>query len=103
MGAVRQGVWINYSMRIMEPELWNEENIAKLKESGFGFPSNAIKPVEEYLSEMENQGGEDKSFREHVKFHIEKWNKLDDDPYWNFDERIYNFVNKVAESRMEKK
>lgn len=89
MGAVIHSIWIGYSMRVMEPELWSEEN---------GW-SISIKTVEEYLSEKEAIAGEDKSFREYVCQHIDKWNGIDD-PYWNFDERIHNFMNKVFESQM---
>lgn len=65
------------------PEIWNEENIAKVEANGWG-PVN-IKGVEEYLSEKEAKGGEDKSFRE---------------PYWNFDKRIHDWINKVFESKI---
>jgi hypothetical protein len=96
MGAVMHSIWTGYWMRVMEPELWSEENIAKVKANG--WPAS-IKGVEEYLSEKEAIGGEDKSFREHVRQHIEKWSGIDD-PYWNFDKRIHDWINKVFESRI---
>ncbi len=86
-------------MRVMEPELWSEENIAKVREFHKSFNPQ---PPEEYLSAMEEIGGEDKSFRDHVKQHIEKWDKLGDDPYWNFDKRIYTWINRVFESKIRK-
>jgi hypothetical protein len=95
MGAVMHSIWIGYAMRVMEPELWSEENVAKGFEKEYELP-------EQYLSEREKLGGEDESFREHVRQHINKWNDLDDDPYWNFDKRIHTWINKVFESKIPK-
>jgi len=108
MGAVMQSIWINYSSLVCEDWLWTEENIARANENRStcglplfkGFP--LFKSREEMLSEKEAEGGEDKSFREHVKKHVEEWTAKKDDPYWNFDKRIGDWINKVFESRIPK-
>jgi len=101
MGAIMQSIWINYHMRVCEPELWSEENIRKAEEGPLKmFKTGPIKGLE-LLDEYEKLGGEDKSFREHVRQHVEKWNALGDDPYWNFDERIHKWINKVFDHKIE--
>lgn len=104
MGAIMQSIWINYSLRVYEPEFWSEENIKKANEFRLGLPeADSLPPVRglEVLDEYEKLGGEDASFREHVHKHITKWNALGDDPYWNFDERIHKWINKVFDHKIE--
>lgn len=103
MGMVMLSIWNAYSIRVCEPEMWSEENIAKAKEFRIGNVEPPPIIGLELLAEYEQRGGEDESFREHVRQHVEKWNALGDDPYWNFDKRIHDWINKVFESKIPKK
>ena len=100
MGAVMQSIWIKYSCLVCDDWLWTEENRIKSNDFAKQFGLWKTLPREYNLAEMEEAGGEDESFREHVKQHIEKFK--DDDPYWNFDKRIGTWINKVFESRIPK-
>lgn len=78
MGAVMNSYWIQYSMRLFEPQ-W------------FGSPES----IEKCLARMEANGGEDASFRQYV---IDFCN-AHDDAYWVPDKRKYNFLAKNLEAR----
>lgn len=103
MGAIMQSIWISYSLRVYEPQYFTEEAIRTYMESPPLFPGDdRTRPKGlELLDEYEKIGGEDESFREHVRQHITKWNAAGDDPYWNFDKRIHAWINKVFDHRIE--
>ncbi len=107
MGAVMQSIWIHYSQRLIEPQYFTEEAIRSYMDGPplfTGEKEGRSRPKGmELLDEYERLGGEDESFREHVKQHIKKWQDLNDDPYWNFDERIHKWINKVFDARIPKK
>ena len=80
MGAIMHSYWIQYHMRLFEPQ-W------------FG----GAERIEKCLSRMESNGGEDSSFRQHVIDLVNNSGK--DDPYWMPDKRKYNFLCKNLEAR----
>lgn len=91
-------------MRVVEPQYFTEEAIRTYLESPPLFPGDEkVKSPKglELLDEYEKLGGEDESFREHVRQHIKKWQDAGDDPYWNFDKRIGDWINKVFDHRIE--
>lgn len=80
MGAIIASLWINYNMRLFEPQY-------------YGTPDC----IEECLSLMELNGDEDKSFRQHVSDFVK--NKFDGDNFHVNDKRVYNFLCKNMENK----